>query len=348
MSNVKTLKGISFRATFSGTGCVNFDSDEQVNELYGMKLLKGKTYNNVKFAKKIYRKNGDGSWNFKYKVSSEKLRHEMFKLEMPYDSQNKRGDDFTYYRAIATPALVSRGYMSTEDVTLKKKSPLGIEDAIEVGEFRDVISFDFHSRSGAKKVKEEDDEKSDTSIYKTENVGKNKYVSEGFIDMQELQFLSADPSYDRMGIDVDGGVNETTYLNALNRNFPSKEKKFGYYYIKNAITEDEWAEYGILLTNDDVDFLVKYLLKKILNIHAYGAGATFNIEKLEISFDYGETYREIKLNELNDYYFDVICKYQEASADKIRANRAKMEEIAAKKKEEKKSNKKSNKTAEEE
>lgn len=325
MKNVKQLKNLDFRVTFKSKGCVNFDSNDQKFELRDMKLLKGQVYDNVLFAKKIYYNNPDGSYSFLYKISSEALRHAIFIESMPFLNPIITQLPQVFYNAIATPAMISRGYMQADKMkSLKRKSPLTITDAVEKGEKRNVISIDFHSRSGAKNASTDD--KGDTSIYFIENVGENEYVSEGNIDLQELQFISADPSYDRMGVDVDGGVNGEIFIDSLNRNFPSSEKRFGYYYIKNTITEDEWAERGVLLSKDDVDYLVKYILKNILNAKIVRRNALCVIDKLEVSFDNRQTYQNVELKDLDDFYFMVDEKYQEASEEKIIENSLKISE----------------------
>ncbi len=347
MSNVKTLKGISFRATFSGTGCVNFDSNEQKYELMRMGIIKGTMNDNVSFSKKVYYLNPDGTYSYKTKVSADALRHAIFIKEQRFQNPTIQQIPETFYAALGNPALITRGYLFPgEDITLKRKSPLTITDAIEIGDKWSVIPDETKSRSGAKGANE--DGKSDTSFYKKNNIGEKEYIANGYIDMQEMQFLSADPSYDRMGVDVDGGAKETIYLDALNRNLPTQGKKFGYYYMSNSITQDAWAERGILLSKDDVDFLVKYILKKILDIAIHRATGEFEIKKLEVSFDNKRTYQELTLNNLDDFYFDVIPDYKEASEEKIIANRKIMEELIVKKKADKKSSKKSAQVKEEE
>lgn len=70
MEKFENVQAIKFDVTFNGQGCVNFDSGEQKSFLYNNSLLPSK-YNNVKYAKKLFIMNDDGSVGFKYKVSSE-------------------------------------------------------------------------------------------------------------------------------------------------------------------------------------------------------------------------------------------------------------------------------------
>lgn len=327
MKTIK-VKSIGFKATFKGNGCVNFDCNEQKFELQRFEILKGKVNDNVNFAKKVYYPQEDGSIQFHYKVSAEALRHEIFKEDMPYINPIIQQIPSVFYDALGTPAMLSRGYMFANEISLKRKSPLTITDAEEVGAKHNAISIDFHTRSGAKNTETKGEEdKKDTTLYSIENVGRVLYESEGFINLQELQFISADPLYDRMGIDVDGGINEQLYLDSLKRHLPSKEKKFGYYYIKNSITADEWAERGVLLNSEDVDYLVKYLLRNILHTQILRRNAMFAIDKLAVSFDGGHTYEDITLDNLNDFYFEVVSNYIEASEEKILNNKQKLEEI---------------------
>lgn len=329
----KNVRAIEFVAEFDGVGCVNFDSKSQNYFLNTSGLGCDATFNeNVKLAKKLFKNvvtpEGKNVSLFKYKVSSECLRHAMYEDVMPFQNPGIAAMPHVFYNAIAMPCYLTRGYTFTQKDanTLQKTSAVSITDAFENGEWHNKISFDFHSRSGEKDTtKKEDGEQKDTTIYNVENVGNNTYTSEGYIDLTELQFISADPLYSRMAIDADGGVNEQIYLNALKNNFPSFNGGFDYYYIKNTYSNDEWAERGILLDKDSVNFLVKDILKRIMNVNIIRRNAYLKFKSLSISIimDGGMTEKKITItpDNIDDFTFEYFCKYSIADENKIKANK---------------------------
>jgi hypothetical protein len=350
--NFKNTKSIQFDLTLNGKGIVNFDSSEQLDFLssvgivnYGEKSFYsgGKALSNVLFSKKNFRKTEDGKTEYHVKVSSECLRNAIFKNGMPAQSPTIMALPNVLYRAIAHPDSLLRGYMYTESGkgSIKRKSPLYITDAEEIGEWRTSISTDFHSRSGEKELSNGKDENSakDNTIYKIENVGDVTYKCTGGIDLQELAFISADPIYDRMAVEVDGGVNEEIYINALKENFPNSTPEFKYYYLKNAYTADEWAERGILLDTETVNQLVKHVLKNILNIYIIKRNAYLKADKLTLKVftDEGVETVDVNLNNIDSLNFDFQSNYLEADFEKIKANK---EEIEKKKSTKKNSSKK--------
>lgn len=361
MTKFNNVRAIKFIAEFNGVGCVNFDSTSQrfflMTNGFGCDTLEN---DNVLLAKKLFKHektvNGKEKALFKYKVSSECLRHAIYEDTMPFQNPSISSIPSILYNAIAMPAYITRGYTFTQKTSnsLKKKG-ITICDAYETGDWRDSLTFDFHSRTGAKdtSVKEEGASK-DTTIYNIENVGINTYRSEGYIDLTELQFIPADPLYDRMAIDADGGVNEAIYLDALKRNLPTFNGGFDYYYIKNTYCNDEWAERGILLDKESVDFLVKDVFKHIMRVNITRRNAYFEFKSLSISviMDDGVTENMITItpNNVDDFTFEYATKYFVADEAKIQANKdlvnkvkemskqIKLEEKAAK--EEAKKNKK--------
>lgn len=353
----KKVNSIQFELTLNGKGCVNFDSSEQLDFLTSVGIVKygeksfyngGKPLSNVLFSKKNFRKTEDGKTEYHVKVSSECLRNAIFKNGMPAQSPTIMGLPGVLYRAIAHPVSLLRGYMYTEygNSAIRRKSPIYISDAEEIGAWRTSIATDFHSRSGEKEMskgKDADDAK-DNTIYKIENVGEITYKCNGAIDFQELAFISADPIYDRMAVNVDGGINEEIYINALKENFPAATPEFKYYYLKNSYTEDEWAERGILLDNETVNQLIKYVLKNIMNISIVRRNAYLKADKLTLKVFTNEGVETIDVNleNIDTLSFDFQTNYLEADFEKIKANKEQIEKFKAIEKEnKKKDNKKS-------
>lgn len=330
MKEIK-VKGIEFTAKFKGNGCVNNDDKDQKWFLVKNGLVGGKLEDNILFAKKSFSTGEDGKIGFKYKVSSECIRHNMYKKEMDNQvNENHMQIQSVYYNALATPAMIERGYMYTlEPYIDHKKSAFQITDAIEIRDnLRHGVTFDFHSKSikkenEAKKVAENDaGAKSSTSIFRKENVGACDYEAEGFIDVDEMQFISFDETYDRRAVNVDVKNGKDLYMAALKRNIPNFSCKEGYFYMKNGYTQDEWAEKGILLSEDVVDYLTKDIIKRILNVSIWKSGAYFKFDSLVIKYygENGEETVEITSDNIDDFKFIPVGKYNEADEEKVKAN----------------------------
>lgn len=357
MKKFSNVKGIALDAHFRGVGCVNYDSKEQASfirfntNLYSGDALK---HNNVVLAKKQFytagiSENGKTMYTFKYKVSSDCLKSDIFKDTVPYQNPSIANLDCVLYNAIANPGMLTRGYMFTSQVgnTLRKKSALTLTDAVEIGPERTSFNLDIHSRSGQKKEKENENDPGDNSMFYRETVGELDYKADGGIDLEELQFVPADVMYDRMAVELDGGEKQKIYFDALRRNLVNFEPEVKPYYIPNTYVEDNCPEQGVLLNKESVDFLVKRLLKRILSVNIVRRDAYFKSSGLKVSIitDEGKFTENITLDNIDDFYFEYSQKYFEADKEKytkIMADAKIVEEAKKNKKEAKK--KKSKKT----
>lgn len=345
----KDAKSIQFELTLEGEGCVNYDSSEQLTFLRNVGLVNktdtaffnnGKPLKNILLSKKNFRRSPDDENVIEYhvKVSSECLRNAIFKEGIPLQSPTVMTLPLILYRAIAHPDSLIRGYLYTTKggISLKKKSPICITDAEEVGPWRRSIATDFHSRSGEKELKNDKDSDSpkDNTIYKIENVGNVTYKAKGVIDLQELAFISGDPLYDRMAVDVDGGENCKLYLDTL-KQYTNKEHEFKYYYLQNAYTSDEWAERGILLDNETVNKLIKRALYGMLNISIIRRNSFLKTKELNVTINLSngktETVTLTKEN-IDDFNIEFVSNYIESDFDKIKANKEELEKIKKNKK----------------
>ena len=350
------VRRINFEVIFEGYGCINFDSIEQVDFDTAIGLISkdnsnfyhnNKKLNNIKLAKKNIRINSDNKPEFHIKVSNETIKHNMFKKTMDKNSPNLMTVPHILYSALAHKDCILRGYLNTQrgDIVLKKSSPITITDAEEIGPWRSAISMDFHSRSGQKESKEGKGkyDPNDTSIYKDENVGGAiTYKSEGAIDVNELRFISADPIYDRCAINVDGGSNESIYLDSLRKSMCNFSPEFKYYYLDGAITQDEWAERGILLNDDSVDMLIKRAFENILEIKDYRNKAYFKTKSLKVTVccdGMAPETIDITLDNIDSFYFECLTTYVETNEEKILNNKKNAEEISAKIRKERKEKK---------
>lgn len=345
MKKISNVTALQFSVIFNGNGCVNFDDSDQkyITNKLGFSHVNN---DNVMYAKKQFI-NENGVNKFKYKVSSECLRHAIFERTMPAQNPSIVSIPTILYNAIAMPDFILRGYTFTQRDKngLKKKSPLTITDAVEVGEGRTDCVFDFHSTSSEKSTSKVENAKSSTSIYNIENVGALQYEAKGFINVSELQFIPDDATYDRLALGgvVRGSAEEKIYLKAISQNMVNMENpEIKYYFSEGAYHKDEWGEKGLLLNEESVDMLIKRLLKQIMDVNIQRRNAylhTISLTVDVITSDGNRIKIDLMNDNIDDYYFSYALRYKEADDAKIMANAKKFEEY----KNEEKSNKKTKK-----
>lgn len=336
----KVIKRINFDLQLSGYGCVNSDSTEQIHFLLNTGIVdkndcgfvkNGKPLSNITLSKKNFRQTENGEYEYRIKVSSECLKNNIFDT-MKFKNPSIVTVPNVFYRALANPDMIIGGYMYPKkgNVTVKKKGVLCITDAEETGRWRRYVNADFHTRSGMKESNEgkSSDDAKDTSIYKIENIGSIQYLAKGSIDVAELRFIPADPIYERLSVDVDGGKNEEIYMNELAKNSVNFTPEFKYYYLENSYTADECAERGIMLNDETVDAYIKRIIKNMLNINIMKRNAYLKTDKLTLMINYTNGEQEtidVTLDMVDDFSFDCVNPYKEADMEKILANKKMME-----------------------
>lgn len=336
MEKFTNVKSIQFKVLYDVCGCVNFDGPETVNTLKSLGLFKpvgNQGYNNNKFAKRHF--SPEDPKLFKYCISGECLKKAIFGDTMYLESPDRMRMPHVMPMIAAHPDLIIRGYVTASKVTkLQRASALCFPDAEELAPWRDTIVMDFHSRSGEKKLNAEkkDGDEKDTTIYKVENVGKGIYQNEGSIDIEKLQFISADPIFDRQAVEADGGIDESIFLNSLKENMINFTPEIKYWYRENNYLADIAAERGVLLNSESIDMLIRHTLKKIMNIsitRSY-SWAKFKSMTITVICDEMPDPFTIDHNNIDEFYFDPHIWYEEATAEQIEANhRLKLEMEAA-------------------
>lgn len=311
------VKHINFKVEFEGHGIVNYDSKEQKKiwneEEYtnGNKNKFTTNNNNVNYSKKHYFRDENGVLKYKIKVSSDALRNSIFRGDAIAVNPTIVNHKTLLNAFIASPLGLIRGYLFGEknNQTLKSKSILTITSAVQTNNAESYMEF--HSRSGEKKVKD-DSEESDTTIFNKETIGDITYKSEGFINLQELEFYSCDPIFDRFSFNPDD-FNDIKFF--LNKNLPKFDSELGYYKLKTSVIDV--AEYGIKLNNENILFLVKETLKRILNISIERSGAYLKTKKLTISLviDPLKPNKNIDIeindiDDINNLYFEPVDYYE--------------------------------------
>jgi hypothetical protein len=120
---------------------------------------------------------------------------------------------------------------------------------------------------------------SDTSLFARETTGDTKYTATGFIDIEELRFISVSDIYGRRAISNDLAE---LFRQQLSENLGSTVDVPRFWQRK--LSASNIPEFGILLNDEQVNKLVTYLLKQIANIHIVKSASGFaQTTKLAIS-----------------------------------------------------------------
>lgn len=283
MKSVKTVKSLLFKVKMDGIGTVNFDgSDARWNvSRYGNPAiynLYGGKNNNIKVAKSEYRQvgtdeNGAPLYKRTLKISSECLRHAIF--ERDYDVINGRimRNDAFLSSFISSPAALLRGYMFADDKeTIKAKSPVTIGAAIETSGA--VITPEVGSVSG---------DKGDTSLFYTENTGRTKYETKGFVNLKQLEFLSCDNFFERRAVKSPWVETENGMLNtAFRQRYGKVPYSLGIYTATaNAFTK-HIGERGLHFSIDFRKYLIVEFFKRLLSVNITRSGSFAKVSEISV------------------------------------------------------------------
>lgn len=298
------VKHISFKVEFEGHDIVNYDSGDQ-KYLWNREHFKEGNENffisrndNNMYAKKHYYRDDNGVLKYTIKVSSDALRNSIFRGDAIAVNPSIVHHKVLLNQFIGSSLGLIRGYMfsSKNEVTTKSKSTLTITSAIQTNNAESYMEF--HSRSGEKKVGD-DSEGGDTTLFNKENIGDITYKSRGFINLQALEFLSCDPIFDRYSFNADDFEILRMFLD---RNLPNFDSELGYYKLSTSAIDV--AEYGVKFNNENIVFLVKEALKRILNISIERSGGYLKTKNLSIQLIVDplnpKENIDIEINDFND------------------------------------------------
>ncbi len=273
------VKNVMFEFELEGKGIVNYDSNEQKYIWNNESKSGGKNnltsiYNNTSYAKKNFYRDSSGNLTYKIKISSDAIRNAIFKSDAIATNPSIQHHSALLNTFMASVQGLLRGYMFAGDITYKRKSPLSISCAEQIN--NSVSHLEKYSRSGEKK-KNDDSDKGDTTFFERETIGDITYSGEGFINIQGLEFISCDPIFDRMEFNAD---HYNLLSKALSRTLPNYDSQLNYYTLKTSSIDV--AEYGIKIGNENIVFLVREALRRILNINIQRATAFSKISRLRV------------------------------------------------------------------
>lgn len=271
-----SVKSILFRVELKGQGIVNFDSSDQ--KLMFNKLKRGyQSHDNVNYAKKNFYMDLDGNYEGRIKISSNCLRHLIFhESQMFHATSLMHTPDLLMY-AIASPCALLRGYLYAKKLeTIKRKSPITITDAEQVSDNKTTMpQIEVCAKSGEKDT-DKNKTKSDPIYFFKETVGDIKYQAVGAIDLMELQFISCSTMFDRLAFNSDDFAK---YKDALAERIPNLDCNMGFYQINNS--DINIPEYGVKLSQENVNFLVRDFFNRLLNVNLKRANSYVEMSKVE-------------------------------------------------------------------
>ena len=319
---------VSATIKLQGNGCVNYDEGSEAQLRFGFdsgyfapgdvfQLKDGKIVKpveNLKIAKRdIYPmgaiKTEDGDkpkYGFKYKVSRDCLNRWIVNQSLPYYSQEVVNYRNLFSNLLSEPLMVLKGYCYPE--VNVKKAGYTLTDAIENNSvIRENALFELHTKKSART-------KENNCFYKAENVGELEYVSKMNLDLTELQFISMDNKNDRDAVGVSSNSQEEKeYLMLLSskmKNFTSEPKDYN--MVNDKI---DLYERGILLSQENVDFLAKLLLERFLKLDIERAGASLKTTSIDLTITMldgkVETIENITLDTIQNITLNYYQKYVE-------------------------------------
>ena len=258
-------KEILFRIKIKGNGIVNYDFKGQkrilkklVNHLYN-------EFDNTSYAKKNFY--GDGQ--YKIKISSNSLRYSIFRNDMIAASVNIMNSKTLLNSYIGSTVGILRGYLFAKSISLHKSGAFTIVDAEQTSE---ALSYmEQFTKSGDKTASD-----NSNTIFSKETIGDIEYQSFGSINLESLQFMSCDPIFGRLNFHPDDVEILTTILK---NNIPNFNSEKGYYKLKTSSVDIE--EEGIKFSDENVKFLVKELMIRILSLKIKRSGAYAELDSLE-------------------------------------------------------------------
>lgn len=275
------MKSILFKLELEGQGIVNFDTSSQRFLFNGTKFKNlFHPHDNIKYAKKVFYHDENGELSdYKIKISSSCLRKAVFNNDLVGQNTNFVMNKEILYSQLGSPYFMLNGYMLAvkDGSSYKKKSPVSLLSAIQTNDAKTHIET--RTRSGFKTKKTDVDSDSDTSLFSEEVAGEMKYTSKGVINLNELQFVSLDDYYDRWAFSAD---EFDLFKKYMKMSLPSFDSTVKYYKIKNST--NSFPELGFKFSNEDLSYLVKYFLKRLLTTSIERNAAYANVTSVMVKF----------------------------------------------------------------
>lgn len=280
------VKSIKFNLTLKGHGVVQTDGQEQGSAMVYKRGdvsmaaafdKHGQLLKNIVWAKGNFERYLDEEGKTRLrkilKISGDGLRHAIHREAMPANTPSILLSPESCIFATASLDMLIRGWLSlSKSMEGRKRSAYTIT-AAEAPDAQLNLELFANSAPKTKKSESSDeakDEPRDTSLFARETTGDTCYNATGFIDVEELRFISVSDIYGRRAISDDMAE---LYRAQLSENLGSEVDVPRYWKRKNG--SSNIPERGILLDNAQVSRLILHLLKGMANIHIVKSASGF-------------------------------------------------------------------------
>ena len=281
------MKNLEFKIELEGYGGICYDSTETQKDFLNKHYDIDYNENNVKPLQKNFY-NEDCDFGIQCNRIEKKfvpiITSEMIKRAVlgdgvpPYASKDKE-ILMQYY---AMPINIIRGWLNTvkDSSGYNKTHGLRLTDAQLINSAEPSMhiktsnSFDIV-----------DEKRASNSFYKKENLGHTLWETSGNLDVKELQFISASPKHNRMALFPDW-VTSGRYLEILKEvNGEVAECKVGYFKSRGQLI----PEFGVLLSNKFIEYLIKFCLKQFLQLYVNRASSFVRTKSIKVRLIYDIT-----------------------------------------------------------
>lgn len=323
---MKKLKAIKFRAKVKGNGIVNYDGDQKqlvLNHKFDTLIIPKKKDNSyvdsVNFAKKALYKNVEtDEVDYRIKISSDCMRKAIFSEDEHINPAIVNSDSLFSVFTLSPVGLL-RGYFNTDrnaaetGFSYSRSSPVTVTAAIQVPDEDGNLAKSYIEACNSSGTR------TDNSFFNRENVGDICYEFEGRIDIKKLQFISADPVFDRIGIKSDWVTSGLAQSRIKAHYGEDADFKCGIFSSSVKNIGKAYCEHGILLGHNVQEKLIRYFFEHLINARIDRARAYAEVTDVEVApvYDILEESEWVSVDNasfLNDEYYTF---YEECSDDEL-------------------------------
>lgn len=310
--NLTTFKGVrsvDFKIMASGDGVVNWNGPTAVANADGkevnnhsMPKLRGYTNYSGRTSEKGYafKKQADDidfAKNPLY-VGVNCIRHHLF-IDNTFDPlfAGKKDKDLQD-RLLASDVGVLRGFVFPATGAMRA-SPLLLTSLVDqLGNG----NFEIMTRSGPKKEKSSEDEKSDTSFFSKTTFGETAYVGYGSLNIEQLSFVSLDAKFGRPAIVESTEERANTLVTLLSnyvqqldpgRKFKEPIAVFHENYVRKGAIAFTEGQAGILFSQEAIDTIVSHTLNKISELAIVQGGGFLTVDSILV--DYNDSPKPLRI-----------------------------------------------------
>lgn len=126
-------------------------------------------------------------------------------------------------------------------------------------------------------------DKSDTSLFYTENTGKTKYETKGFVNLKQLEFLSCDDFFERRAVKSPWVETENGMLNtAFRQRYGKVPYSLGIYTATASAFTKHIGEYGLHFSADFRKYLLAEFFKRLLSVNITRSGSFARVSEISV------------------------------------------------------------------